>query len=71
MVHHEVQQRGIADRRSVKVLAGHGRADHRKDPRPDHRANAERGQRPRPQRLAQGVAGFFRIPDQFIDRLAG
>jgi hypothetical protein len=53
------------------VLAGHGRADHRKDPRPDHRANAERGQRPRPQRLAQGVAGFFRIPDQFIDRLAG
>ncbi len=42
-----------------------------KMPRPDDRADAQRGQRPGPEGFFQGVPGLFRIADQLVDGLAG
>ena len=50
---------------------GDGRADDREDARADHSPDAERGKRPRPEGLFERVLGFFRVPDQLIDRFAG
>ncbi len=43
------------DRRRVELLPRHRGPDDGKDPRPDHRANAQRRQRNRPKRLLQAV----------------
>ncbi len=66
-----VQQRRVADIGRVELLPGHGGADDREDARADHRADAQRGQRPGSEGLLQRVSGLFRVPDQLIDRLAG
>ena len=50
---------------------GDGRADDGKNARADNCADAERGQRPWPERLLQRVLGFFRVADQLIDGFAG
>ncbi len=66
-----VDQRGVADLRSVELLPGHGGADDGEDARADDGADAERGERPRAERLLQRVLGFFRLADQLIDGFAG
>jgi len=38
--------------------------------RADDRADAERGKRPRPQRLAETMLGLVRLSNQFVDGLA-
>jgi hypothetical protein len=43
MIDQVVKQRGILNRRSVEVLAGHGRANHRKNARADDGSDAKRG----------------------------
>ena len=54
-----------------ELLAGDGRADDGEDARADHRANAQRGQRPRAERLFERVLRLLRVADQLVDRLAG
>ena len=66
-----VGQRRVDDAGGVELLAGDGRADDGEDARADHRADAQRGQRPRTESLLERVLGFFRVPDQLVDRLAG
>jgi hypothetical protein len=66
-----VQDRGVEDRRGVELFAGDGRADDGKDAGADDRADAESGERPWAERLPQPVFGLFRLPNQFVDRLAG
>ena len=53
----EVDQRRIHHAGCVEFLAGHGRADDGEDARADDRADAERGQRPRPEGLLEPVLG--------------
>jgi len=67
----EVCQRGVEDAGGIKLLARDGSTDDRKDAGADDSAYAERGQRPRAEGLFQGVFGFFRVPDELVDRLAG
>ena len=55
----------------IKVLAGHGGPDDRKDARADHRTYAERGQRPWAKSLLEPVRRFLRLADELVDRLAG
>ena len=61
----------IADGGLVKLLASHSRADNSKDARTDNCPDAERGKRPWSKGLPQRMFRFFRLADQFIDRLAG
>ena len=71
VVKQPVQKGRGADRGLIEILAGHGRADDRENARADDRADAERGQRPRPKALLERVLGVFRLPDELIDRFAG
>jgi hypothetical protein len=71
VVNEVVNQRGIADVGHVELLPSHGRADDREDARADDRPDAKRCQRPRTEGLPERILGFFRVPDQLIDRLAG
>jgi hypothetical protein len=66
-----MKQRRVADIGRVKLLAGHRRADDRKDARTDDCPDAERGQRPRAEGFLQRVPRFFRVANQLIDGLAG
>ncbi len=66
-----VEQRGVFNARHIELLAGHGGADDGKDAGADDRSDAQRGQRPWPQGLLEGVLGLFRLLDQLIDGLAG
>ena len=43
---------------------------HREDAGADDRADAQRGQRPRAQRLFQPMLGLLRVGDQLVDGLA-
>jgi len=67
VVQQVVNQRSIVEIRLRKRLPGHRRADNRKYPRPDHRANPQRGQRPRPKRFLQRVFRLLRVPDELVD----
>jgi len=53
------------------VLPGHGRTDDGEDAGADDRADAERGERPRPKGLLQRAIGFLRLADELVNRLAG
>jgi hypothetical protein len=66
-----VAKRGVDEAGGVKLLAGDGGADDGKDAGADDGPDAKRGQRPRAEGLLEPVLGFFRVPDQLIDRLAG
>ncbi len=66
-----VDERRVGDGGVGQLLAGDGGADDGEDARADDRADAERGERPRPEALLQRVLGFFRVADELVDRLAG
>jgi len=66
-----VDQRRIGDAGGIELFAGDRRADYRENTRADYRPDAKRSQRPRPEGLLQGVLRLCRVPDQFVDRLAG
>ena len=66
-----VRQRRIQHASRVELLSRDRRPNDREDARANHRANAQRGKRPRPERLFQRMLGFLRVADQLVDRLAG
>jgi hypothetical protein len=66
-----VGQRGVDEAGGIELLAGDGSADDGEDARANDCPDAKRRQRPRPEGLPEPVFGFFRFPDQLIDRLAG
>ena len=57
--------------RSLEIFSGGGGAGENKNAGTDDGADAKRGQRPRAKGLFQGVLRLCRVPDQFVDRLAG
>jgi len=71
VVNEVVAEWGVKDAGGVELLAGDGGANDGEDAGADDGADAERGQRPRAEGLFEPVLGFFRVPDQLIDRLAG
>jgi hypothetical protein len=68
VTHQKVNERRIEDRGSVKLLAGDGRADDRKNAGPNDRADAESGERERAQGLLEGVRRRLGVRDQLVDR---
>jgi hypothetical protein len=66
-----MNERGVADGGRVELLPGHRCADNGEDARADDGSDAERSERPGPERLFERVFGFFRLADQFINGLAG
>ena len=66
-----MDQRRIGDAGGIELFTGNRRADYGEDARANHRPDAKRGQRPWPEGLLQGVLRLCRVPDQFVDRLAG
>jgi hypothetical protein len=71
MVDQIIEQRRVKDRRGVELLAGNGRADHSENSGADHRADAQRSQRPRSKRFLEPVFRLFRVRDQLVDGLLG
>jgi hypothetical protein len=66
-----VGQRGVDEAGGIELLAGDGCADDGEDAGTDDCPDAQRRQRPRAEGFPEPVFGFFRLPDQLIDRLAG
>jgi len=66
-----VGQRSIDYAGGVELFARDGRTDDGEDAGADDCADAEGGERPRPEGLLQGMLGFFRVADQLINGFAG
>ena len=69
-VHDQVEHLRVQDGRSLEVLSRRGRAGENEYARADDRADAERRQRPRPQRLFEPVPGLVGFRNQLVDGLA-
>ena len=66
-VDEKIKHLSVQDRRNFEMLASGRGPGKNKYPRPDNRANAERSQRPRPQRLAKAMLGLVGLGDQLVD----
>jgi len=67
----EVGERCVEDAGGIELFAGDGRTDDGENAGTDNCADAESGERPRPEGLFEGMLGFFRVADQLIDGFAG
>jgi hypothetical protein len=70
-MNNKVGERCIEDAGGIELFAGDGGADDGKNAGTDDCADAEGGERPRPEGLLQGMLGFFRVADQLINGFAG
>ena len=70
VVHQVIEQRSVQNGGGIKLLPRDGGADDGKNPRADHRTDAERGQRPGAKRFLETVLGELRVADQLIDRFS-
>ena len=68
VVHQVIEQRSIQNGGGIELLPRDGGADNSKDPRTDHRTDAQRGQRPGAKRFLKTVLGELRVADQLVDR---
>ena len=68
VVHQVIEQRSVQDGGGIKLLARDGGADYGENSRTDHRADAQRGQRPGAKRFLETVLGELRVADQLVDR---
>jgi len=69
MVDEIFEQGRVEDGLELEFLAGNGRANDGEDAGADDRADAERGQTQRPERLLEALLGVLRVGDQFVDAL--
>ena len=69
-IHDQVERLRVQDRRRLEVFSRRRRSREHKNSRANNRADAQRRQRPRPQRLTEPVLWMVRFRDQLIDRLA-
>ncbi len=68
VVHQVIEQRSIQNGGGIELLPRDGGADDGKNPRADHRTDAQRGQRPGAKRFLETVLGELRVADQLVDR---
>ena len=66
-----VNEGSVCDGGVGKLLAGDGGADDGEDARTDDRADAERGERPGPERLLQRMLRLLGVADELVNRLSG
>jgi hypothetical protein len=66
----KIEDLRVKNRRRREVLARGRSARKNKKSRADDCADAERRQRPRPERLAQAVLGLVGLSNQFVDGLS-
>jgi hypothetical protein len=71
VVNEKVCKRCIEDAGGIELFAGDGGADDGENAGTNDCADAESGERPRPEGLFQSMLGFFRVADQLIDGFAG
>ena len=69
-VNQKIEHLSVQDRGSLEVLASGRGPGKDKNSGADDRADAECGQRPRAQRLAQSMFRLVGLSDQFVDGLA-
>ena len=69
-IHDQVERLRMQDGRRLEIFSGCRRSREHEDSRADDRADAERRQRPRAQRLTEPVRRVLRLRDQFVDGLA-
>ena len=70
VMHDVVGQRGVQDRRGIELLSGDRGADDGEDAGANHRADTQRGERPRAERLLQPMFRLLRLGDQLVNGLA-
>ena len=69
-IYDNVERLRVQNRRCLEILSSRRRPRQDKDSRANNRADAERRQRPRPERLAQTVRRIVRFRYQLVDRFA-
>ncbi len=69
-VHNDVEHLGVKNGRGLKIFSGSSGPGEHEDAGTDHGADAQRGQRPGPERFLQTLSGRLRFGDQLIDRFA-
>jgi hypothetical protein len=69
MMHDVIRQRGVQDGRGIELLPGDSGADNGEDAGANDGADAQRGKRPRAERLLQPMFGLLRFGDQLVDGL--
>ena len=67
-VDEKIEDLRVQDRWGFEMLAGGRSPGKNENARADDRADAERSQRPRAQRLAQAMFGLVGLGDEFVDR---
>jgi hypothetical protein len=65
-----IRERRVQNGRGIEFLSGDCGAHDRKDAGANHGADAQRGQRPRPERSLQPMFRRFRLGDQLVNGLA-
>jgi hypothetical protein len=68
VIYQVIEQRRVQDRGGIKLFSRDSGADHGENSRTNHRADAQRGQRPGSERFLQTVLRKLRVADQLIDR---
>jgi hypothetical protein len=71
MVNQIIEQGRVQNGGGIKFLPGDGSANYGKDSGTNHRANAKRSQRNRPEGPFEFTIRLFAIRNQFVDGLAG
>ena len=66
----QVEHLRVQDRRSLEIFSRRRGSGENENAGADDGADAQRGQRPRAQRLLQPLAGVFGVGDQLVDGLA-
>ena len=69
-IHDHVERLRMQEGRRLEIFSRRCRSRKHEDSRTDDGADAERGQRPRPQRFTEPVLRVLRLRDQFVDGLA-
>ena len=69
-IHDHVERLRMQEGRRLEIFSRRRRSRKNENSRTDDGADAERRQRPRPQRLTEPVLRVLRLRDQFVDGLA-
>ena len=69
-IYDDVERLRVQNRWRLEIFSRRRRPRQHENSRADNRADAQRCQRPRPQRLAQPVRRIVRFRNQLVDRFA-
>ena len=70
-VHDDIEHLRVQNGGCLEIFAGGCGASKDENPGANNGANAERGERPRPQGFLETVLRMLRISNEFVDRFSG